>query len=239
MKSNIRNEIEQYLALSSKNSAYRIEALGDEYPGWVIKQNNSFGVFMPYEGQDIYESFHEATLHSDILNVEGLGECSVLMLTSNNNSLRNEFSVLCEDFISSGESGKKRLSIIKNPLGWWGNWKNLLGNAESDKMVFDIVGELWAVLKLLELGRKPYWSAAKLGSHDIEISDPIEESYEVKTTIKKEASNILINPILVNNETFGELLICLSKMIEELLIGLSKLIIILRINKIKILLYFI
>ena len=193
MKSAVRNEIMQYFALRSGNSAYVIDSVGKDYPAWVIRKNGIFGVFVLYEGQDVYEAFAGATLHNEKLTIEGAGDQNVLMLTSANNNLRNEFAVICEDFVVVGDHGEKRLSITDNPLGWWAKWKSLLGDAESSKMVFDIVGELWAVLKLFELGRAPYWSASKLNSHDIELLDGSEESYEVKSTLNKTKSEIHVS----------------------------------------------
>lgn len=193
MKNTVRNEIEQYFALHSGSSAYVIDSVGQDYPAWVIKKNGSFGVFVLYDGQDIYEAFAGATLQSEQLNIEGCGDKNVLMLTSENNNLRNEFSLICEDFVIAGDRGKKRLSIVGNPLGWWEKWKALLGDIESSKMVYDIVGELWAVVKLFKLGKKPYWSASKLNSHDIELLDDSGESYEVKSTLNKTISIIHVS----------------------------------------------
>lgn len=193
MKDTIRNEIRQYFALRSGNSAYVIDSVGKDYPAWVIRKNGRFGVCVLYDGEDVYEAFAGATLHNEILNIEKYGDQNVLLLTSDNNHLRDEFSVICEDFVIAGDRGKKRLSITANPLRWWEKWKALLGDAESSKMVFDVVGELWAVIKLFELGKKPYWSAAKLNSHDIELLDGAEESYEVKSTLNKTVSVIHVS----------------------------------------------
>ena len=190
MKSSIREEIEQYFALHSGDGAYLIGALGKDYPAWVIKENGRYGVFVLYDGKDIYESFSGAIIQNRSLNIGESGQKKVLVLSSDNTALRNEFSLICEDFVVPGSAGERRSKLINHPLEWWEHWKSLLGDAEGNKMVFDIVGELWAVLKLYEIGEKPYWSAAKLNSHDIELTD---ESYEIKTTLKKEDAVIHVS----------------------------------------------
>ena len=57
-------------------------------------------------------------------------------------------------------------------------------------MIYDIVGELWAVLKLFQIGERPFWSAIQQSTHDIEVND---ESYEVKTTTSKTGTLIHVN----------------------------------------------
>ena len=188
MRIELRSEIEKYFALYGAG-AYSLSSITDTHPAWVIRKGRRYGVFVLYEGPDIYESFSGAMIRSTVLDIEGLGERNALVLSSDINELRNEFSLICEDFVNPGSNGEKREDLLNNPLNWWERWRELLGDSETNKMVYDIVGELWAVLKLYELKEEPYWSAAKVNSHDIELQNRAE-AYEVKTTLKKDSATI-------------------------------------------------
>lgn len=216
MKTDLRNEIEKYFAIQHSEGAYPLSCILHGNEAWVIRNHNIYGVFVIYTGPDVYESFSGAVLRSTHINIEGLGKQSVLVLTSNAKHLRNEFSLICEDFVDPGMNGEKREELISNPLKWWERWKSLLGNSEINKMVYDIVGELWAVLKLFEEGKHPYWSASRINSHDIELED---ESYEVKSTIRKEGTVIHASSQHQFNPE-GRLFLIFTRL-EESLTGLS------------------
>ena len=190
MKNKTRREIEEYFALKIGNGAYSIGSIEPEYPAWVIRNSNEYGVFVPYEGEDIFENFAGASLKSDIKIIHGIGKMQVLMLTCSEKSLRNEFSLICEEFVSPGLNGSKRKALINNPVEWWARWKALMGDEQGAHYIFDIVAELFAILKLLENGNETFWSATGLSSHDIETN---AESYEVKATLNKSKSTIHIS----------------------------------------------
>lgn len=182
----VRKEIENYFALKTGNGAYRIKSLGKEFKAWVLRNGDDYGVIIPYDGEPVAESFSGAYLRTQVVGIEGENSINYIFFYCNENCLRNEFSLICEDFVYP----KNRDVIINNPIGWWKKWKELLGNAQHDKLVYDIIGELLAVLKLYEEGKKPYWSAMSFSSHDIETDNM---SFEVKSTLKKEKSMIHIS----------------------------------------------
>ena len=190
MKSKIRSEIEQYFALKTGNGAYSITSVGEESPAWAFRQGTEYGVLMLYDGDDIAESFSGATIKSQVVNLDDSKNRSALILSCREKELRNEFSLICEDFVAPGVNGLERKKILDDPLQWWRRWRGLLGDSVREKLVYDIVGELSAVLKLFQMGEKPYWSASKLNSHDIELNS---RSYEVKSTLKKETSQVHIS----------------------------------------------
>lgn len=190
MKHTLKNEIEKYFALKSGYGAYKVEIPSDGSFFWTFNDGTEYGVFFEYQGDDIFERFSGTELKSDFKIIEGTGPVRVIMLACKIYSLRNEFSLLCEDFADPGNNGEKRNQILNNPLHWWEQWKNLLGNSQKNKRVYDVIGELLALLRLCELGKSPFWSAAELSSHDIETAD---ESYEVKSTLSKSMSHIHAN----------------------------------------------
>lgn len=190
MKSKIRSEIEQYFALQTGNGAYSIISVGKESPAWAFRQGTEYGVLILYDGDDISESFSGATIKSRIINIDDSNNKSALILSCREKELRNEFSLICEDFVAPGVNGSERKKILDDPIQWWRRWRGLLGDSVREKLVYDIVGELSAVLKLFHMGENPYWSASKLSSHDIELTN---RSYEVKSTLKKNSSQVHIS----------------------------------------------
>lgn len=190
MNNKFRNEIEKHFALQGGYGAYEIHSHVPGCQFWVFNDGKEFGVFFEYEGEDIFEKFSGTELKSDVRRIENTGSIRVIMLTSRIYALRNEFSFICEDFVDPGEKGEKRKDILEQPATWWERWKILMGNSQHNKMVYDVIGELMAVLKLCELGKDPFWSAIELSSHDIESGG---ESFEVKSTLNKSLSQIHIS----------------------------------------------
>lgn len=190
MAKSLRREIEEYFALKIGDGAFPLSGFHGEYRAWVIKNGAEYGVFIPYNGDDISEFFAGATLKSDVKVIGETETIKVLMLTCHEWALRNEFSLICEDFVELGEHDKNRKTLLKDPVAWWQKWTALLGNAQGTKYIFDIVAELSALVKLYELGENPFWSATGLNTHDIETD---KESYEVKATLSKSKSVIHVS----------------------------------------------
>jgi len=187
--SNLRKEIEKYFAVKSGNGAYKLSGVEENNKTWVIRNGDEYGVFFEYGGEDIAESFSSVMLKTDVKLLDNT-KIKVLQLTCLQEELRNEFSVICEDFADTGSHGEKREKIIDSPLLWWMKWKELLGNIQGNKMVYDIIGELSSMVKLCQIGDKPFWSAIKLNTHDIETADNV---YEIKSTINKEKNEIHVS----------------------------------------------
>ncbi len=188
--SNIINEIRNRFALGTNSGAYLLESVGYDFRAWVSRSGHTYGVFFEYDGPPVSENFSGAVLCDDLLQVENEGYIRVLKLSASNRNLRNEFALICEDFVSPGVNGEKRKQVKRDPVAWWKRWRDLLGNAQSSKLVYDIVAELSAVLKLCEENKNPYWSAARLNSHDIELTNA---AYEVKSTLKKGVTQVHIS----------------------------------------------
>ena len=190
--SELRQEIENRFALQTDSSAYSLHSLDSDYPGWVIRSSDGeYGVIIKYEGEPISESFSGAYLYSQMLSLTGVDEGLYLVLSCKNNNLRNQFSALCEDFLSPGDNGDNRIILNNNPLKWWMKWRELLGNRQAEDTVYDIVAELYTLKKLCETGRTDaYWTASQMNTHDIEMPDM---SYEVKSSVQKEITSIHIS----------------------------------------------
>ena len=188
----LRSEIEKRFALQSDYSAYKLQQLDAYYPAWVIRSaNGEYGVAVEYDGDAISERFSGATIESRSLSINTDITKNYLTLSCQNKHLRKQFSVLCEEFLDPGESGEKRRSLLDDPLEWWKEWKELLGNKQSEDLIYDIGGKLMALLKLCQEGRTDaYWTASRMKTHDIELEDM---SYEIKSSVKKEVATIHVS----------------------------------------------
>lgn len=183
----LRNKIVHYFA--GLPGCYPLPLDDEQYKGWCVLDHDYYGVAINYSGPDVFECFANAELVKGYLR-EGDKEIPVLYLRSNIAETRQEFSIICEDFVSLGYKCNHREEIIKDPVAWWNKWKLLFGNNISEKMVYDILGELITYLKLLKAGKKPSWMAIDNNTHDLHTE---ECNYEVKTTLRKDVSKIHVN----------------------------------------------
>ena len=173
--------------------AMRIEGLPNEYPAWTLKQQNWYGVAVAMDRKiDFSEYFSTAHIWtSNGATIEGRTE-NLLLLTCSDVELRNEFATICSQFVETSADGVSRKRLITDPIQWWSNWKSLIGNAQAEREVYSIIGELLVIEKLLQEGKHPKWSGIESATHDIELDD---RSYEVKSTIKRYGYEVEISSI--------------------------------------------
>jgi hypothetical protein len=183
-------EIQKLFASSSAMRAIPITLLPDEFKAWVIRTNREYGVAIPVdESIQVSEKFSGARLRSEKMQI-GEASMNLLMLTSEKENLRLEFSVICSQFVDPGEGGSNRELLRTNPHEWWEHWRSLLGNKYHEKTVHGLLGELVVYLILLERGESPHWTGASKSSVDFVTSDC---DYEVKSTISRYESNVKIS----------------------------------------------
>lgn len=185
----ILEEIREYFA-SIKDGARKISSLPREYISFVIRINNIYGVAIPYsEEKDISEKFENCRLYTKKLTIEGEIQ-KYLILSCHLNSLRYEFAAVCAQFVAPGYNGTDRKNLLDNPLEWWKQWRNLLGDSVSDTEVYSVIAEMLVLDKLYETDNTAEWAAVSSGSHDIESNTG---SFEVKSTIKRYGATITIS----------------------------------------------
>jgi len=186
----LSNEIRNLFANLSNGNSIKIDSIGDKHPAWVIRYEDWFGVgFIVDNDLLINEKFSSSKLWTRELIIEGKLE-NILLLTSNEEEYRYEFSFICSDFIDPGVDGSEREKILENPRNWWSKWKSLLGNSISSKKAYSVIGEMIVYKKLLTDKISANWSALQKSSHDIETLDC---DYEVKSTISRYDQKIKIN----------------------------------------------
>ena len=208
-------------AFASKAVGFRLlENLDSNYPAYAMRVDGSFGVAIPYDNAlVIAEHFSGAQLHSRKRILDGFEEKTYLELTSNIEDLRNEFASLCGQFVTPGPNGVERKALVNDPLTWWGNWRKLLGNSISEKKAYDVIAEMTALYELLKIDSTVQWAAAdRCGTQDIEGN---ENSYEVKSTIKKTGVQITVSSLQqLKQDTQKRLYLYFCRM-EESMQGVS------------------
>ena len=177
----LMEEIQALFADSDIDAAYKITALPAEYPAWVVRFIDGFGVAVPYDGKEIQEEFANASLYDTSLNLSGQNVRCLLLISSIETS-RNEFAALCRDFVQPGITGSLRRDLINDPTAWWTRWKLLIGNSIMEKRPYAVLGELLMYEYLLRNGNSVKWEGPSASSHDL-ICPDIE--YEVKSTLSR------------------------------------------------------
>ena len=175
------------------NRAMKIEGLDEKYPAWTIKGDDYIGVIVPYfKEDDFFERFSSATIKIEKHVTIGSKEINALMLCCNDILLRDEFSVICSEFVFPGSNGKDRIALVDNPQKWWENWRALLGNTLSNSETYSMLGELCVVEYLRKQNIQACWSGIENGTHDVET--PLD-SYEVKSTTLRYGYEVTISSI--------------------------------------------
>lgn len=177
----IAEEIKTLFADGDIDAAYQIEGVAADCPAWVVRFWDSFGVAVPYDGEDVSEEFANASLYSYELNLGGRNQ-RCLLLTSSVEVSRNEFAVFCRDFVYPGKDNRSREELTGDPASWWKRWKNLIGNSIMEKYPYAVLGELITYEYLLSSGKTVNWEGPKSASHDLVSPDA---EYEVKSTLSR------------------------------------------------------
>ena len=173
--------------------AMAIPELPAEYPAWTLKESGWVGVAVPLKNYyDFMESFAEVNIITEKNVLINNRSYDLLMIVCNSMQLRNEFAIICENFVDPGENGNARRMLIESPVQWWENWKELIGNKAQTREAYDVLGELLTIEKLLASGKTAIWAGTDHATHDIE-SDSF--SVEVKSTIARYGYEVTINSI--------------------------------------------
>lgn len=187
----VREEIEEKFANVSYGCISPILLMPESAPAWAIRQvDGSFGVTIPYTGEPVYEEFSGACLCSVNENRLGHGLPGMLMLLSTDENRRNEFSLLCADFIEPGAENWKRKSLTARPLAWWEGWRDLLGNTVRHMKPHAVLGELLVYEYLLnQNGGSVSWTGPRGASHDLQC---VGMDVEVKSSLQRYESIVEI-----------------------------------------------
>lgn len=186
---NVLQEIRAAFANVWEGSMLPIKSGQSESEAWVFREDGRFGVAIPLTtNHRVLEFFAEAKLGTVERNIGGVLR-TLLRLDSGSEALRNEFAVVCAQFIDPGLDGQDRSALVMDPLAWWKRWRELLGNANRDRRAYSALGELLALEQLRLQGADARWIGPLRGSVDIES---VDASYEVKSTLSRYGSVVHI-----------------------------------------------
>ena len=185
----VKNIRENFATLLMGNYSV-IRELDPEYIGYTLYLPEGYAVAIEFDSDlNINEKFSNSKLFSRKLNLDGtLKKYLILLCTLDN--LRYEFAALSAQFLDPGENGDYRKRIIEDPLSWWKQWIELLGNSISIKKAYSVIAEMIALDYLFQKDNTIEWTAINTGSHDLE-GDTC--SYEVKSSLKKYSAEITIS----------------------------------------------
>ncbi len=190
VKMKVIDEIREGFASLTANGAQLLTSLPSEYPAYVLRTNDGFGVALEIEeGFEISERFNGCRFHTGQLRMEGKLK-NYIFLDSMFEDYRYEFASLCTEFVEPGDDGSNRTRILNDPYVWWERWKELVGNTSREKRVYNVIAEMIALASKFESDKSTEWAATRSGSHDIECES---ESCEVKSTIKRYGATITIS----------------------------------------------
>lgn len=177
---------------SAKGYATKIVELFDAgYPAWTIKTNELYGVAIPLEKNvEVSECFSGARLYNELIYLDGSEQQNVLLLTTDRYDIKYPFSTLCAELISPGEQGILRKEVVANPVSWWIQWKELLGNRNMDDRVYDALGELYTLAYLARIGEQAVWNGPDFATYDIDCDLTY---YEVKSTIARKKRQVTLS----------------------------------------------
>lgn len=187
---NLLEEIRHGFAnLSGQGGMLKIDGLDANHEAWIFREDGIFGVAVEIDDSHIIsEKFAGSRLTTVNRVMEGM-ERHLLRLECSVASLRNEFAVVCAQMATPGEDGELRKSLLADPSQWWERWRQLLGNAVSNKNAYCVLGELLSLERLILKGEQTEWLGPKAGT--IDLDTPIA-AYEVKSTLSRYESTVHI-----------------------------------------------
>lgn len=187
----LAEEIRNDWATSAEGYAAIISGVGDEgYEAWAFNLDGSYGVAVPISPNvTVSEEFAGAVLVTGHLRLKE-EERNVLMLRARSPSIKIPFSSLCAEFVNPGPNGEFRQELIESPTAWWMQWKELLGNKNVDKRVYDVLGELCTLYYLTTHGKYAEWNGPDGATYDIDCDG---EFYEVKSTVVKSERKVTLS----------------------------------------------
>ncbi|WP_288601996.1 PD-(D/E)XK motif protein [Treponema sp.] len=219
----IKDEIKTLWSRLPKNSTATIKSLVDiGYKTWALRFENSYGVAIPVDSKiEIAEDFSGAKFFTGTITVkenEKQSSTYVLILAAESPDYIMPFSALCEEFVSPGTDGTFRKSITEKPEIWWKQWKELLGNKNTDERTYATLGELITYKYLLKSGAKVVWNGPEAATYDLDCSDYY---CEVKSSTARNKRQITLSNLFQLTPPNGKKLFLVFCQFEESQKGIS------------------
>lgn len=189
------------------------------FPAWTVKFEDCYGVAIPCGSNcEINENFAGAHICNMTIHPDKSTPVYSIVLTASSESIRRPFSLLCEALVEPGENGSIRNSVSSDPVSWWKEWKELLGNRNIDEATYDTIGELCALKWLVISGSEVTWNGPSGASYDLETENMF---VEVKSTIVRDKREVTISNHFQLDPPGKELKLILCQFEESLFNGIS------------------
>lgn len=189
------------------------------YETWTMRNQSEYGVAIRIQSdEEISEYFSGAHLYTDKKILNDKDERNILFLTCNKDDIIEPFSALCAEMIAPGENGELRNELEKNPLAWWSQWKELLGNKSVDFRAYDVLGELWVLKYLAEHGEQAEWNGPNGATYDIDCNGYFTE---VKSTTARNKKQITLSNLFQLDPPNGQKLYLILCQFESAQEGIS------------------
>ena len=189
------------------------------YETWTTKNRLEYGVAVPIDSdEEISEYFSGSHFYTErkVLNEDE--ERNILFLTCDREDIIEPFSALCTELISPGTDGEFRRELEKNPLAWWAQWKELLGNKNVDCRAYDVLGELLVLKYLAGHGEQAEWNGPNGATYDIDCNGYFTE---VKSTISRNKKQITLSSLFQLDPPGGQPLYLILCQFESAQVGIS------------------
>ena len=184
------------------NHVYTISSRHGKVLAFLAKNNEYQGVALQNVNNiSVNERFVNVCIKNMEFNVNDK-KIPVIYLYCSKDIEIKDFVFIAEHFLSLENEDE----IIANPLNWVNDWKNMLGDSRRKLKVYDVIGELVCFKHVYSFDKNAHWQASEYGVHDIESPT---NCYEVKSTIKREETQITISSAfqLISNKE-EKLLFC-------------------------------
>lgn len=184
------NDIRATLASTAPGYRALIPNLPSSDSAWVLREDSQtcsvfFCLPLSMLALKINEEFANIKLYNLEQHISG-AQINCLVLHCLDHSKREQFALICEDFINPA----KRIEISTDPCGWWRSWSELLGNSSSDNSPHSVLGELLVWRRMFDIGVTMTWSGPDGSTHDL-VGDVFD--IEVKSTTQRYGKRITIS----------------------------------------------
>lgn len=216
----LTNEILDNWAGSPSGYASTLRGLSDSgYESWTIRTSAEYGVAIPVaHNEEISEYFSGAHYYTRKIILDGTEEREALLLTAEREDVKEQFATLCAELLNPGENGELRKEITNNPVIWWIQWKEILGNKSVDLRAYDVLGELWTLKYLAEHGENAEWNGPDGATYDIDCDGYF---MEVKSTTARNKREITLSNLFQLNPPEGTKLYLVLCQFESAQAGIS------------------
>ena len=122
-----------------------LKCLPTDYKAYSFRQGVEYGVAIETTiSKEVYEEAAQITIKT----INNLG-VKYIVLACCDEGFRNEFAKFGANFVSPGDNGENRATVLSAPLKWWNGWIGMLGNKVGARKSYDTIAEMMALEELL------------------------------------------------------------------------------------------